>query len=468
MNKTNRRPSASFARVLLATFFLSLCGAREVLAQTRLVSPVLRASLPVSPLAPSANSLSLPSPLSGARLTAAPGLAGPSALTPTLVAPLQPSLMPMGGPVSVAPAAARAALVDAASLGSIAPGFVFDGERSRAAAPSALATSLSAASSDLVPAEATPEQVEKMRLALSTLFTPGAVLGADNMADAALSARVPVAMGINALWKLAEEGQIMRVWTGGTYWYIYAHALQRAKTPSDDPALEQGHAQTLAAIKLANAVGTYPQAQALVELGKALNSFAFADAQEARAEATILYKNLALTFSHNVVNEHVANLAKLRKEEPPQEADLARNSIRNAFASGTTDPNSLDATGRKWMVDLLDALHPTEELMGTTKGRTVSAGLSMVLSYLKGEPLPGDDINALAPKDRKRALFPLIVKNEFKAIGAFGTNLTRMAVEGTLTPTIGRLSETEEMIDTLLRRKKNNPIVVGEGGVGKT
>ncbi len=50
----------------------------------------------------------------------------------------------------------------------------------------------------------------------------------------------------------------------------------------------------------------------------------------------------------------------------------------------------------------------------------------------------------------------------------FGTNLTRMAAEGKLDPVVGRQQEIERAIQILGRRTKNNPVLIGEPGVGKT
>jgi len=50
----------------------------------------------------------------------------------------------------------------------------------------------------------------------------------------------------------------------------------------------------------------------------------------------------------------------------------------------------------------------------------------------------------------------------------FGTNLTQAALEGKLDPCVGREKEINRMIEILGRRKKNNPILIGEPGVGKS
>ncbi len=50
----------------------------------------------------------------------------------------------------------------------------------------------------------------------------------------------------------------------------------------------------------------------------------------------------------------------------------------------------------------------------------------------------------------------------------FSTDLTRLAAEGKIDPIIGREAETERVIQILSRRKKNNPVIVGDAGVGKS
>jgi len=54
------------------------------------------------------------------------------------------------------------------------------------------------------------------------------------------------------------------------------------------------------------------------------------------------------------------------------------------------------------------------------------------------------------------------------ALNAFGRNLTELARQGKLDPVIGRSEETKRVIQILCRRTKNNPVLLGEAGVGKT
>src|ERR1700759_769012 len=59
-------------------------------------------------------------------------------------------------------------------------------------------------------------------------------------------------------------------------------------------------------------------------------------------------------------------------------------------------------------------------------------------------------------------------KKSSKLLDQFGRNLTKLASEGKLDPVVGRETEIERIMQILSRRTKNNPVLVGEPGVGKT
>ncbi|KAA3615005.1 MAG: ATP-dependent Clp protease ATP-binding subunit [Calditrichaeota bacterium] len=59
-------------------------------------------------------------------------------------------------------------------------------------------------------------------------------------------------------------------------------------------------------------------------------------------------------------------------------------------------------------------------------------------------------------------------KTKTPALDHFGRDLTQMAVDGKLDPIIGRQKEIQRVAQVLSRRKKNNPVLIGEPGVGKT
>lgn len=76
-----------------------------------------------------------------------------------------------------------------------------------------------------------------------------------------------------------------------------------------------------------------------------------------------------------------------------------------------------------------------------------------VMNYLGGTP-------SVTPAARQRSSTPVL--------DAFGRDLTKMATENGLDPVIGRVKEIQRVIQILSRRTKNNPVLIGEPGVGKT
>ena len=59
-------------------------------------------------------------------------------------------------------------------------------------------------------------------------------------------------------------------------------------------------------------------------------------------------------------------------------------------------------------------------------------------------------------------------KSSTPVLDNFGTDLTQAAAEGKLDPVVGREREIERVTEILGRRKKNNPVLIGEPGVGKS
>ncbi len=76
------------------------------------------------------------------------------------------------------------------------------------------------------------------------------------------------------------------------------------------------------------------------------------------------------------------------------------------------------------------------------------------------QPTGGPTPPAAAPKSEKKSKTP--------ALDHFCRDLTQLGAEGQLDPTIGRAKEIERVMEILARRKKNNPVLIGEPGVGKT
>jgi len=80
---------------------------------------------------------------------------------------------------------------------------------------------------------------------------------------------------------------------------------------------------------------------------------------------------------------------------------------------------------------------------------------------LQREPLPKGPPSAPGKKKQQKS-------SSASALEDFTVNYTKRAAEGNIDPLIGREDELRRMMQVLCRRKKNNPILVGEPGVGKT
>ena len=86
-----------------------------------------------------------------------------------------------------------------------------------------------------------------------------------------------------------------------------------------------------------------------------------------------------------------------------------------------------------------------------TEGGVDAGDLAAALAQLRPEPLTSPD-----------------PEGSFEALAKYGRDLTEVAREGKLDPVIGRDNEIRRVVQVLSRRTKNNPVLIGEPGVGKT
>ncbi|MBI4432854.1 MAG: ATP-dependent Clp protease ATP-binding subunit [Candidatus Omnitrophica bacterium] len=88
---------------------------------------------------------------------------------------------------------------------------------------------------------------------------------------------------------------------------------------------------------------------------------------------------------------------------------------------------------------------------------------------LLGSTTPGSQFGPSTPQAPPSGGGPTSTgKTKTPALDAFGRDLTKLAREGKLDPVIGREDEIERVMQTLSRRRKNNPVLLGEAGVGKS
>jgi len=85
------------------------------------------------------------------------------------------------------------------------------------------------------------------------------------------------------------------------------------------------------------------------------------------------------------------------------------------------------------------------------------------VTYEKSRDMVINLLGGTFPKFSKQ-----VKKSKTPALDTFGRDLTQMAKDGKLDPVIGREDEIERVVQILSRRTKNNPVLIGEPGVGKT
>ena len=95
-------------------------------------------------------------------------------------------------------------------------------------------------------------------------------------------------------------------------------------------------------------------------------------------------------------------------------------------------------------------------------------GSSEVQSICKEFKLTKSNIQSAIKKHRKQNVTSDNPEDGYKSLEKFGRDLTAAARQGKLDPVIGRDEEIRRTIEILSRRTKNNPVLIGEPGVGKT
>lgn len=134
--------------------------------------------------------------------------------------------------------------------------------------------------------------------------------------------------------------------------------------------------------------------------------------------------------------------------------------VLEASKQGVTEANSLH---------LLLALCRTTENYGQAYLRQHGVDYGRLLSYMRDEGMLGKDPEQ---EDDKSEDDQQETNQESKpdksVIEDFGFDLTKAAAEGKLDPVVGRETEIARVIEILGRRKKNNPMLIGEPGVGKS
>ena len=161
-----------------------------------------------------------------------------------------------------------------------------------------------------------------------------------------------------------------------------------------------------------------------------------------------------------------------------QQGELALDSLKNAtdaaFAGLPTSDSSAPYMGR----DAAFVLQKSEQIAGKMKDEYVATE-HLILAMIEDKGTVGKMLadmgftrtlveKAIDSLRKGRGASSSGAESTYNSLDKYAKNLNKMAEEGRLDPVIGRGDEIRRVLQILSRRTKNNPILVGEPGVGKT
>ncbi|WP_061941517.1 ATP-dependent chaperone ClpB [Brevibacterium ravenspurgense] len=159
-----------------------------------------------------------------------------------------------------------------------------------------------------------------------------------------------------------------------------------------------------------------------------------------------------------------------RPQEIRSRAQAIVAGLPSASGSSVSQPQlsraglSVISSAEKEMQALGDQYVSTEHLLLGIAADSGEAG-----RLLSAEGISRDALLAALPEVRGgRKVTSENPEDTFQALEKYGLDLTQQARDGKLDPVIGRDSEIRRVIQVLSRRTKNNPVLIGEAGVGKT
>jgi ATP-dependent Clp protease ATP-binding subunit ClpB len=152
-------------------------------------------------------------------------------------------------------------------------------------------------------------------------------------------------------------------------------------------------------------------------------------------------------------------------------ARVEQELARRPKALGGADPGAAPELRRALEVAQAEAQRLRDEyistehlLLAVAADRSTAAGRALAEAGVDREKLYG----ALAQVRGGQRVTDANPESKYQALERYGKDLTKMAREGKLDPVIGRDDEIRRVVQVLARRTKNNPVLIGDPGVGKT
>ncbi|HHM21838.1 MAG TPA: AAA family ATPase [Bacteroidetes bacterium] len=162
-----------------------------------------------------------------------------------------------------------------------------------------------------------------------------------------------------------------------------------------------------------------------------------------------------------------------------EKSGVSMGMLRRKIEEGVKATPKISGTEKQYLTPQANkALARAKKLMSSFGDKYISIEL-MLLGILQGNNKDGSLLKQLGATEEKlvQAIKDLrkgekvtdqSADESMNALARFAVNLNQQAEEGKLDPIIGRDDEIRRVLHILSRRKKNNPILVGESGVGKT
>src|SRR5882757_3483760 len=164
------------------------------------------------------------------------------------------------------------------------------------------------------------------------------------------------------------------------------------------------------------------------------------------------------------IDAELANLAVSRPDDAKPTAGFQR--VLQRAAIHVQSSGREEVTGANVLIALFSEREShavyflqAQEMTRFDAVNFVSHGIAKIPAHSEAKRVGGADADAQAEK---------VVKKGSEALDAYCVNLNRKAMSGKIDPLIGREPEIERTIQILCRRSKNNPLYVGDPGVGKT
>lgn len=155
----------------------------------------------------------------------------------------------------------------------------------------------------------------------------------------------------------------------------------------------------------------------------------------------------------NLVRRHLQQLLLKKPSQTPAPLEASLSSTFSQLLQRSTKAAKANGDALVALDHLLMALYDDREVAEALK----EAGLTKKLAQLAVTDLRGD-----------RKVTSASAEEQYEALEKYGIDLVKMAEEGKLDPVIGRDEEIRRLVQILSRRTKNNPVLVGEPGTGKT